>query len=46
MRMYFPDTLNRILTDCGYHIYNVYGDYHSNKFDENSEKQIYFCELR
>ena len=43
MRMYFPDTLNRMLTDCGYHINNLYGDYHGNKFDENSEKQIYFC---
>jgi len=43
MRMYFPDTLNRMLTDYGYHIHNLYGDYHGNKFDENSEKQIYFC---
>ena len=45
MRMYYPDTLNRVLTDCGYHIQNLYGDYHTNKFDENSEKQIYFCKL-
>ena len=43
MRMYYPDTLNRTLTDCGYHIHNLYGDYHGNKFDENSEKQIYLC---
>ena len=43
MRMYFPDTLNRILTESGYHINNLYGDYNCNKFDENSEKQIYLC---
>ena len=43
MRMYFPDTLNRMLTECGYHINHLYGDYNCNKFDENSEKQIYFC---
>ena len=43
MRMIFPDTLNRILTDCNYKIQNFYGDYQSNNFNENSEKQIYLC---
>jgi len=43
MRMLFPDTLNRILTDCNYNIQNFYGDYNCNNFNENSEKQIYLC---
>ena len=43
MRMWFPDTLNRILTDCNYHIENFYGDYKCNHFNEESEKQIYLC---
>ena len=43
MRMWFPDTLNRILTDCNYDIKNFYGDYDCNIFNENSEKQIYLC---
>ena len=43
MRMWFPDTLNRILTDCNYHIQKFYGDYDCNNFNEDSEKQIYLC---
>tara|TARA_Y100001960_G_C14771693_1_gene880505 strand:- start:1456 stop:2232 length:777 start_codon:yes stop_codon:yes gene_type:complete len=43
MRMWFPDTLNRILTDCNYHIQKFYGDYDCNPFNEKSEKQIYLC---
>lgn len=43
MRMWFPDTLNRILTDCNYHIQKFYGDYDCNNFNEKSEKQIYLC---
>ncbi len=43
MRMWFPDTLNRILVDCNYNIKNFYGDYDCNNFNEESEKQIYLC---
>ena len=43
MRMWFPDTLNRILTDCNYNIQQFYGDYDHNNFNEKSEKQIYLC---
>ena len=43
MRMWFPDTLNRILIDCNYNIKNFYGDYNCNTFNEDSEKQIYLC---
>lgn len=45
MRMWFPDTLNKILTDCGYHIQKFYGDYDCNTFNEDSEKQIYLCNI-
>ena len=43
MRMWFPDTLNRILTDCNYYIQQFYGDYDCNNFNAESEKQIYLC---
>lgn len=43
MRMYYPDTINRILTDCGYTINNLYGDYNMNRFNEESISQIYLC---
>jgi len=43
MRIFFPDTLNRMLTDAGFIINHFYGDYQFNKFNEHSEKQIYIC---
>jgi len=43
MRMFFPDTLNRLLIDSKFYIDSFYGDYDCNIFDENSEKQIYLC---
>ena len=43
MRMWFPDTLNRMLTDCNYHIHKFYGDYDCSIFNTDSEKQIYLC---
>ncbi len=43
MRMFFPDTLNRLLIDSKFSIDCVYGDYNNSIFDENSEKQIYLC---
>ena len=45
MRMWFPETLNRILTDCNYNIQKFYGDYDCNTFNEDSEKQIYLCNI-
>jgi SAM-dependent methyltransferase len=43
MRIFFPDTLNRLLTDSKFHINSFYGDYELEPFNENSEKQIYIC---
>ena len=41
MRMYYPDTINRLLIDGGFHIRDVYGDYDMNPFSEQSHLQIY-----
>ena len=43
MKLFFPDTLNRLLVDMKFHINHFYGDYQLHKFDESSEKQIYLC---
>ena len=45
MRMYYPDTMNRIITDSGLHINNLWGDYELNEFNESSELQIYECKI-
>ena len=41
MRMYYPDTMNRLLTESGFYIEDMYGDYDMNPFKENSHLQIY-----
>ena len=43
MRMFFPDTLNRLLIDSKFDINNFYGSYELENFNEHSEKQIYIC---
>ena len=45
MRMYYTDTMNRLITDSGLYINNLWGDYNLNKFDESSELQIYECKI-
>jgi len=46
MKIYYPDTINRILVDSGLKILNFWGDYTKEKFSEKSEKQIYECQLK
>ena len=41
MRMYYPDTMNRLLMESGFYIEDVYGDYDMNPFKEDSHLQIY-----
>ena len=41
MRMYYPDTINRLLVEGGFHIKDMYGDYEMNPFNEESQLQIY-----
>tara|TARA_Y100000590_G_scaffold74521_1_gene82275 strand:+ start:1807 stop:2550 length:744 start_codon:yes stop_codon:yes gene_type:complete len=45
MKMYYPDTMNRLLIDNGFTINNIWGDYDKNKFNESSVLQIYKCSL-
>lgn len=41
MRMYWPDTMNRLLIDAGLSIEHVWGTYRRTKFTEKSNLQIY-----
>ena len=45
MKMYYPDTMNRLITDSGLYINNLWGDYEFNEFNELSELQIYECTI-
>ena len=45
MRMYFPDTINRLLIESGFLINKLIGSHDFEKFQEDSEFQIYFCSL-
>ena len=44
MRMYYPDTINRMLVDCKFNISKMYGDYSMGMFSEESNLQIYICQ--
>ena len=43
MRMYYPDTINRLLIDAGLDIEDRFGDYECSRFNESSQLQIYVC---
>ena len=43
MRMYFPDTMNRLLIESGMEILEMFGSHQFDEFDEASELQIYLC---
>ena len=45
MRMYYPDTINRLLIDNGFYIKNIWGDYNKNNVTEESVLQIYECHI-
>lgn len=40
-RMYWPETMNRLILDTGLKILNIWGDYNFNHFNEKSNLQIY-----
>jgi len=44
MRMYYPDTINRMLIDAGFTIDDRIGDYDGGRFSERSALQIYICQ--
>ena len=41
MRMYYPDTINRMLIESGFDVIDVFGDYELSSFKESSALQIY-----
>ena len=45
MKVYYPDTMNRLLIDAGFEIINLWGSYDKVGFEENSELQIYELNL-
>ena len=45
MKMYFPDTMNRLIIDAGLKINNLWGNHELSCFDESSQVQIYECKL-
>lgn len=44
MRMYYPDTMNRLLIDAGFTINDRLGDYDGGRFNEHSALQVYICQ--
>ena len=46
MKMYYPDTMNKILIDSGYQINSLWGSYDKLLFNEDSNMQIYCCQLK
>ncbi|MBC8214485.1 MAG: class I SAM-dependent methyltransferase [Candidatus Marinimicrobia bacterium] len=45
LRMFYPDTMNRLLIDNGFTILDVWGDYYRTQFNEESKLQIYNCSI-
>ena len=45
MKMYYPDSMNRILIEQNFKILNLWGDYNQSAFNEESHLQIYECSL-
>ena len=46
MKIYYPDTMNRILIDSGFDILKLWGDYNRANFNEESTLQIYQCQIK
>jgi SAM-dependent methyltransferase len=44
LRMYFPDTMDRLLNDAGFRIIEKWGDYERTPLQEDSELQIYVAQ--
>ncbi len=46
MRMIYPDTMDRVLSDSDFTIEEKWGDYDGEPFDETSLLQLYICSKR
>ena len=44
LRMYFPDTMDRLLRDAGFSVLEKWGDYGRNPFSADSSLQLYLAE--
>ena len=45
MRMYSPNTMNKLLIDSELQISNLWGNHEFSAFDESSVQQIYECQI-
>ena len=43
MKVYYPDTINRLLVDSGFTIQSLWGNYDGSILTENSDIQLYDC---
>ena len=46
LRMYFPDTMDRLLHDAGFRVTDKWGDYRRTPFSTDSDLQIYLAQSR
>ena len=46
MKMYYPDTMHKIIEQSGLSIINVWGSYEKDTFNESSSLQIYKCIIK
>ena len=46
MKMYYPDTMHKIIERSGLSVANVWGSYDKEAFNENSNLQIYKCVIK
>jgi len=46
MKIYYPDTMHKIIEASGLSIIDIFGSYDEEKFNENSSLQIYKCMLK
>jgi len=45
LRMFYPDTMDRLISDAGLTIFDKLGDYEGTPLSEESNLQIYLCGL-
>jgi len=45
MKVYYPDTINRLLVDSGFTVQSLWGDYDGSLLTEESNIQLYDCTL-
>ena len=46
MRLYFPQELDSYLEQNGFTVIHKFGSFEEEEFNDNSEKQIFVCQLQ